>query len=50
LILEHPEKSLLVVPIHKGRDLPMGLFRRILKDAGFSIEELPEVLIDVTTA
>jgi predicted RNA binding protein YcfA (HicA-like mRNA interferase family) len=39
LILEHPEKSLLVVPVHKGKDLPTGLFRRILKDAGFSIED-----------
>lgn len=38
LILEHPARPLLVVPIHTG-DLPTGLFRRILKDAGFSLEE-----------
>lgn len=35
LILEHPSRRMLVVPVHKG-DLPRGLFLRILKDAGFS--------------
>jgi predicted RNA binding protein YcfA (HicA-like mRNA interferase family) len=35
LILEHPSRRMLVIPIHKG-DLPRGLFLRILKDAGFS--------------
>jgi predicted RNA binding protein YcfA (HicA-like mRNA interferase family) len=35
LILEHPSRRMLVIPVHKG-DLPRGLFLRILKDAGFS--------------
>lgn len=39
LILEHPKRSTLVIPIHRG-DLPKGLFLRILKDAGFTLEEL----------
>jgi predicted RNA binding protein YcfA (HicA-like mRNA interferase family) len=39
LILEHPDKPMLVVPVHKGRDLPRGLFLRILKDAGFTMED-----------
>ncbi|UCF80878.1 MAG: type II toxin-antitoxin system HicA family toxin [Acidobacteriota bacterium] len=30
-----------VVPIHRG-DLPKGLFLRILKDAGFSLEDYLE--------
>lgn len=38
LILEHPQRRTLVIPIHKG-DLPKGLFLRILKDAGFSLED-----------
>jgi predicted RNA binding protein YcfA (HicA-like mRNA interferase family) len=38
LILEHPERSMLVVPVHRG-DLPKGLFLKILKDAGFSMDD-----------
>lgn len=38
LILEHPERPTLVVPVHT-RDLPKGLFLKILKDAGFSIQD-----------
>lgn len=38
LILEHPERSMLIVPVHRG-DLPKGLFLKILKDAGFTIAE-----------
>jgi len=25
--------------VHRGKDLPKGLFLRILKDAGFTLEE-----------
>jgi predicted RNA binding protein YcfA (HicA-like mRNA interferase family) len=39
LILKHPDRKTLTVPIHRGKDLPKGLFLRILKDAGFTIEE-----------
>lgn len=38
IVLKHPERRMLVVPVHRG-DLPKGLFLRILKDAGFSLEE-----------
>ena len=38
LILEHSERPMLVVPIHRG-DLPKGLFLRILRDAGFTLSE-----------
>lgn len=38
LILEHPERATLVLPVHRG-DLPKGLFLKILKDAGFTLEE-----------
>jgi predicted RNA binding protein YcfA (HicA-like mRNA interferase family) len=39
LILEHAERPMLVIPVHRGKDLPRGLFIRILKDAGFTLEE-----------
>jgi predicted RNA binding protein YcfA (HicA-like mRNA interferase family) len=38
LILEHSERPMLVVPVHRG-DLPKGLFLKILKDAGFTLSE-----------
>lgn len=33
-----------VVPVHKGRVLPTGTLRAILKGAGMTIEELRELL------
>jgi len=38
LILEHSERPMLVVPVHRG-DVPKGLFLKILKDAGFTLSE-----------
>jgi predicted RNA binding protein YcfA (HicA-like mRNA interferase family) len=38
LILKHPTRRMLVLPVHRG-DLPRGLFLRILKDGGFTEEE-----------
>ncbi len=38
LILSHPDRALLVIPMH-ARDLPKGLFLRILRDAGFTRED-----------
>jgi predicted RNA binding protein YcfA (HicA-like mRNA interferase family) len=42
LILKHPTRKTVVVPVHRGKDLPKGLFSRILKDAGFRIEDFRE--------
>jgi predicted RNA binding protein YcfA (HicA-like mRNA interferase family) len=39
LILKHPVRKTVVIPVHRGKDLPKGLFLRILKDAGFTMEE-----------
>lgn len=39
LILDHPRRRTLVLPVHTG-DLPKGLLVRILKDAGFSPVDL----------
>jgi predicted RNA binding protein YcfA (HicA-like mRNA interferase family) len=42
LILKHSTRKTVVVAIHRGKDLPKGLFLRILKDAGFRIEDFRE--------
>jgi predicted RNA binding protein YcfA (HicA-like mRNA interferase family) len=40
LTLWHPERRIAVtVPVHTGADIGRGLAVRILKDAGFSIED-----------
>ena len=36
--MEHPSRKTLVIPVHAG-DLPKGLFLKILKDAGFTLED-----------
>lgn len=41
LMLVHPTRRMLVVPVQKG-DIPRGLFLRILKDGGFSESEFLE--------
>ncbi len=38
LILEHLTRKTLVIPVHAG-DLPKGLLLKILKDAGFTLED-----------
>lgn len=39
LILRHPVSGYMtIVPVHPG-DMPRGLFLRILKDAGFSLND-----------
>ena len=38
LILQHPERRMVIIPVHSG-DLPKGLLLRILKDAGFTLQE-----------
>lgn len=39
LILKHQDGKILVVPVYHGRDLAKGLLLRILKDAGFTLED-----------
>jgi mRNA interferase HicA len=41
LILEHPARKTLVIPVHAG-DIPKGLCLKILKDAGLTIEDFRE--------
>jgi predicted RNA binding protein YcfA (HicA-like mRNA interferase family) len=37
--LVHPERGSVTVPRHPGADLGRGLAARILKDAGFSVDD-----------
>lgn len=40
LVMRHPQTGQKIsVPIHKGRDLPVGTLRAIVRAAGISIEE-----------
>jgi len=42
LILKHADGKMLIVPVHRGKDLPKGLLLRVLKDAGFTLKEFRE--------
>jgi len=42
LILKNRDGKIVVIPVHRGKDLPKGLFLRILKDAGFTLEDFRE--------
>jgi predicted RNA binding protein YcfA (HicA-like mRNA interferase family) len=35
----HPDGRATVVPMHKGRDLPRGTIRNIVKDIDITVEE-----------
>ncbi len=38
--MRHPETGVKIsIPIHSGRDLPVGTLRAIVREAGVSIEE-----------
>jgi predicted RNA binding protein YcfA (HicA-like mRNA interferase family) len=39
LKLRHPDGRTLVVPIHSGRDVKVGLLRAVLAEAGVSVED-----------
>ncbi|HEV8676216.1 MAG TPA: type II toxin-antitoxin system HicA family toxin [Methylomirabilota bacterium] len=40
LTLRHPDRLITVtVPVHTGTDMGRGLAARILKDAGFSVDD-----------
>jgi predicted RNA binding protein YcfA (HicA-like mRNA interferase family) len=39
----HPDGRATVVPMHKGRDLPRGTIRNILKDISITPEEYEQI-------
>jgi predicted RNA binding protein YcfA (HicA-like mRNA interferase family) len=40
VVVRHDDGRWTTVPIHKGRDLPKGTLRQILKDTGLTIDDL----------
>jgi len=38
--MKHDDGRWTTVPLHKGRDLPKGTLRQILRDAGLTIDDL----------
>jgi predicted RNA binding protein YcfA (HicA-like mRNA interferase family) len=43
--MKHPETGLKVsVPVHAGRDVTRGTLRRIIRDAGLTVEEFRGLL------
>lgn len=43
-IMRHPDGRGPTVPVHPGREVAKGTLRGILKDTGFSVEELRSLL------
>ena len=39
MIFHHSDGRWTTLPIHKGRDLGKGVLRKIIKDAGISVDE-----------
>ena len=40
VVLRHPDGRWTTVPMHKGRDLPKGTLRQILRDADLTVGDL----------
>jgi len=40
VVMRHPETRVKIpVPMHKGKDMPIGTLRAIIRQAGVSVEE-----------
>ena len=39
IVLRHPDGRWTTVPIHRSKDVAKGTLRKIIKDAGVSVEE-----------
>ena len=46
LVLKREDGRLTVVPVHPGEEIGRGLLRKIIRDAGVSVEEFMEVAED----
>jgi len=43
-LILYKEKTILVVPIHKGKDIPRGTLENIIKQAGLEIEDIIKLI------
>jgi len=39
VIYRHPDGRWITIPMHKGREIAVGLLRKIIKDLGITVEE-----------
>ena len=39
VVLRHPDGRWVTVPVHKGKDVAKGTLRKIIRDAGVTVEE-----------
>ncbi len=39
IVYRHPDGRWITIPMHKGRDISVGLLRKIIKDLGITVEE-----------
>jgi len=39
IVYHHPDGRWITIPMHKGRDISVGLLRKIIKDLGITVEE-----------
>ena len=39
MVFHHSDGRWTTVPVHKGKDLGKGILRKIIKDAGISVDE-----------
>ena len=44
VLIHHERQRVAVVPVHGGRDVPPGTVRRILRQAGLTVEEFIDLL------
>lgn len=42
-VYRHPDKRWATVPIHPGKDVATGTLRKILRDAGITVQEFDEL-------
>jgi predicted RNA binding protein YcfA (HicA-like mRNA interferase family) len=43
-LFRESDRRRVTVPIHKGKDIPIGTFKAILKDAGLTVDEFRKLL------
>jgi len=44
IVFKHPNGQWTTVPIHKGKDIARGTLRKIIKDAGVTVEEFMDLI------
>ncbi len=43
IVYRHPDGRWITIPMHKGREISVGLLRKIIKDLGITVEEFNEL-------